>query len=82
MKQRNIKKEVESYVIGTKVGEYYGYFNENREWVVGQFEPNPLTPEQAILIENALARMNIFSWKSIKSDLNDLLVCLGLKKFP
>lgn len=33
-----------------KVGQYYGYRDENGNWVTGQYKPNPLTSLQSQMI--------------------------------
>lgn len=35
-----------------KVGEYYGYRDDNGNWITGQNGPNPMTVEQTKLVDD------------------------------
>jgi hypothetical protein len=63
-----------------KQGEYYGYYDENGNWITGQNGTNPLpdgwTTER---LDAAIERLRFpFSMKSLKQTFGEILFVIGL----
>jgi hypothetical protein len=64
-----------------KQGEYYGYYDENGNWITGQNGPNPLPPGWTHeALDAQIARLkNPFSSESLKATWEELKFIFGFK---
>ena len=63
-------------------GQYFGYYDSKSNWVTGQNGKNDITHNEAVMVNNSLANMELFSKRWFISGINNLLIALAIKRLP